>query len=93
MQGACPKEFFSREPRRNPSPHLRPSDKSVNQGGIGDNCNRDYCGGTDDLLTSFENKNCINLLSFNVCGINNRLLYPEFRLLLKCFDLICLTEI
>ena len=39
-----------------------------------------------------KNKNCLNLLSLNVCGIRNRILYPEFKSLLSNYDIVCFTE-
>ncbi|CAG2239753.1 unnamed protein product [Mytilus edulis] len=38
------------------------------------------------------NKDIVHLLSLNVCGLKRKLLYQEFRDLLKCNDLLCLTE-
>lgn len=38
------------------------------------------------------NRNCINILSLNVCGIRNKIVYPEFKSLLDNHDIVCLTE-
>lgn len=46
----------------------------------------------DQLRDNRDNCSSVSLLSLNVCGIKNRLLYPEFRTLINSFDVLCLTE-
>ncbi|CAC5384946.1 unnamed protein product [Mytilus coruscus] len=70
----------------------------VNHGGSADRSKRDYCSGTDDLScnekthTVHKDYNNICLLSLNVCGIKQTLLYPEFESLLNDYDILYLTE-
>ena len=70
----------------------------MNHGGSADRSKRDYSSGTDDLScnekthTVHKDYNNICLLSLNVCGIKQKLLYPELESLLNNYDILCLTE-
>lgn len=46
----------------------------------------------NESISSVVNLNSFKLLSLNVCGLKNKLEYPEFKTMLNMYDIVCLTE-
>ena len=44
------------------------------------------------LNNSLEERNVVNILCLNCCGLQKRLNYPEFYELISKYDILCLVE-